>query len=164
MSFELETPFAVHLASPEDGADLARIFDDAFSFYVTKTGRRPPPMDRDYSRLISDNFVLKLSDGDENVGFAALLPQRRCLYLDAIAIAPVRQRAGGGRLLMEQVEELASELCLTSVQLHTPARAGPLAFYRGLGYEETMREGRGANAFARFEKPIETALVRLLRD
>ncbi len=162
MPSELETPFAVDFAAPDDGAAMTRVFRDAFSFYVWKTGRRPPPMDRDYARLIEDHFVLKLTERGDSVGFAALLPRRRALYIDAIAIAPQRQRMGGGSLLLARTERLASELCLTTVQLHTPARAGPLAFYRALGYRETNREGRGAHAYARFEKSIRTALDDLL--
>lgn len=163
MAAELGTPFAVEVAATEDAAALARVFRDAFAPYISKTGRRPPPMDRDYGRLIEDHFVLKLTERGVGIGFAALVPQRRCLYVDAIAITPGRQRMGGGALLLRGAEAMATDLCLGSVQLHTPARAGPLAFYRALGYRETQREGRGANASARFEKSVETALDRLLR-
>lgn len=159
----MKPAFSVECACAEDVPELERVFASAFIVYVLKTGQRPPPMDRDYRRLIDDRFVLKLCKGAKAVGFAALLPQQGRLYIDAIAITPEHQRQGGGSLLLQSIEELASQLCLGSVQLHTPARAGPLAFYRRLGYAEVSRDGNGRNASARFEKEVDTALGQILR-
>ncbi|MCI4665392.1 MAG: GNAT family N-acetyltransferase [Neomegalonema sp.] len=163
MSSDLQRLFTVEFARPRDGLEAERVLRAGLAPFETRLGSRPPPMDRDYRQLIEDRFVLKLSEAGCGVGFAMLLPQRDALYIDAVAVAPARQGCGGGRLLIASAAKLASQLCLPSLQLHTPAIAGPVGFYRAVGFNVVGDGHVNSRGFIRMEKSIETALDRLLR-
>lgn len=152
--------FIVETAEPADLPELENVLNAAFSAYAPALGYRPGPLDRDYTPLLEQNFVLKLLDRRlEAVGFAVLLPQPGRLYLEAIGVAPEHQRMGGGTQLIEGFEELCAELCLPTARLHTPpALSGPMRFYEQAGYRLVGRYGLGRTARALFEKRVLTNL------
>lgn len=157
---EVALAYIVETAEPADQVELSEVLDAAFAVYAPALGYRPSPMDRDYTPLLEQNFVLKLIDRRlDSVGFAVLLPQPGRLYLEAIAVAPEHQRAGGGSMLLDGFEQLAAELCLPTTRLHTPpALSGPMRFYERAGYRLVGRYGLGRSARALFEKRVLTNL------
>ncbi|MBX2854166.1 MAG: GNAT family N-acetyltransferase [Rhodobacteraceae bacterium] len=150
-----------------DSADLPRLhalMRLAFAEYAPALGYAPQPMAQDYKPWVKQNLAMVLDDdADLLAGAAVVRPRPGYLYLDALAVHPVRRRRGDGRRLMAAVEDLASELCFERVRLHTPpVLSAPMRFYRRLGYREINRSGKGPEARALLEKPIESALTRLL--
>ncbi|MEL6978946.1 MAG: GNAT family N-acetyltransferase [Pseudomonadota bacterium] len=154
----------IEIAERADEAALAAVLNEAFAALAPSLGYRPGPMDRDYSSLLEQGFVLKLCDDhDQPIGFAVTLPRATHLYVEAIAVRPGAQGVGFGALLLAEVEELASELCLPRLRLHTdPSLNRPMRFYRAAGYRELGRQGFGSARRALFEKRTPTALELLL--
>lgn len=155
---------SIKTAERADEAALAGILNQAFAALAPRLGYRPGPMDRDYSALLDQGFVMKLVDAsDASIGFAVTLPRATHLYLEAIALRPEAQGQGFGALLLSHVERFASELCLPRLRLHTdPALARPMRFYRAAGYKELGRQGFGSGRRALFEKRLPTALELLV--
>lgn len=154
----------ITIAGRADENALASVLNEAFAALAPSLGYRPGPMDRDYSSLLEQGFVLKLSDADgEPVGFAVTLPRATHLYIEAIALRLSAQGRGHGAQLISAVETLASELCLPRLRLHTdPSLSRPMRFYRSAGYQELGRQGFGSGRRALFEKRAPTALEILL--
>lgn len=154
----------VRPAKPRDARALRQVMQAAFAPYVQRLGYRPNPMDRDFGVYLKKNFVLALEDHGAACGFAVTRPDSRGgLYVEALAVRPEAQGAGGGRLLMEGVEALASSLSLDRVRLHTvPALPHLLGFYRHVGYRLIERAGGGTWERVMFEKPVRTALEIVL--
>ena len=155
---------SIKTAEREDERAMETVLQEAFAALAPGLGYRPGPMDRDYSALLDQGFVIKLSDaGDEPIGFAVTLPRATHLYIEAIALRPDWQGKGFGALLLAHVERLASELCLPRLRLHTdPSLARPMSFYRAAGYKELGRQGFGSGRRALFEKRVPTALELLV--
>lgn len=155
---------SIKTAEREDERALETVLQEAFAALAPNLGYRPGPMDRDYSALLDQGFVIKLSDaGDAPIGFAVTLPRATHLYLEAIALRPDWQGKGFGALLLAHVERLASELCLPRLRLHTdPNLSRPMRFYRSAGYNELGRQGFGSGRRALFEKRVPTALELLV--
>lgn len=155
---------SIKTADRADECALDVVLNEAFAELAPGLGYRPGPMDRDYSALLDQGFVIKLSDaGDEPIGFAVTLPRATHLYIEAIALRPDWQGRGFGALLLSHVERLSSELCLPRLRLHTdPSLARPMRFYRSAGYKELGRQGFGSGRRALFEKRVPTALELLV--
>ena len=155
---------SIKTAGRVDEEALSSVLTEAFAAIAPGLGYRPGPMDRDYSALLDQGFVVKLADlNDEAMGFAVTLPRATHLYIEAIALRPDYQGRGFGALLLAQVERLASELCLPRLRLHTdPSLNRPMRFYRAAGYRELGRQGFGSGRRALFEKRIPTALELLV--
>lgn len=153
-------------ATRDDESRMTTVLRDAFETLVPGLGYRPGPMDRDYSPLLDQCFILKLTapeDSPQAIGFAVTLPRASHLYLEAIAIDPARQGRGYGGVLLSAVEALASDICLPRIRLHTdPALDRPMRFYRNRGYRELGRQGFGSGRRALFEKRAPTRLELLV--
>lgn len=155
---------SIRTADKTDEAALTTVLHEAFAALAPGLGYRPGPMDRDYSALLEQGFVVKLTDSqDLPIGFAVMLPRATHLYIEAIALLPEFQGKGYGALLLSHVERLASELCLPRLRLHTdPSLSRPMRFYSGAGYKELGRQGFGSGRRALFEKRVPTALELLV--
>lgn len=155
---------SIRTADRADEYALDTVLDEAFAELAPRLGYRPGPMDRDYSALLEQGFVIKLSDADdEPIGFSVTLPRATHLYIEAIALRPDWQGRGFGALLLAHVERLASELCLPRLRLHTdPNLSKPMRFYGAAGYKELGRQGFGSGRRALFEKRVPTALELLV--
>lgn len=77
---------------------------------------------------------------DAVMGFAVLMPAVDEIHLLVIGIAPVFQRTGRGRMLLEFVTTQAREAGMTRMLLEVrPSNAGAIAFYKSAGFAEIGR-------------------------
>lgn len=153
----------MRIARPEEAEAVRALYRAAFAGDVARLGYRPSPMDADYDVLFKQNYVLALGAPGDLLGAVVTAPRRNYLYIEAIALRPGQRRKGGGRRLLNNAEQLAGELCLPEVRLHTvPILTDALQFYASCGYREVDRSGRGALGRSLFVKRVPTALDRLL--
>ncbi|MEZ5750895.1 MAG: GNAT family N-acetyltransferase [Paracoccaceae bacterium] len=123
-------------------ADLPAIRDcaeAAYGRYVPRIGRRPAPMDADFSGQIAAGFAhVAVDEKGEVRGYAIFWPQGDNLYLDSIA---VRVRGQGlGAALMARAEGVARATGLRSIRLYTNAKMTEnLTLYPHLGFVQTDR-------------------------
>ena len=68
-------------------------------------------------------------------GLGVLVPEK--LELRACYVAPEAARQGVGSALVQEIERIARERCLTRLELHSSINAEP--FYASLGYEIVER-------------------------
>jgi GNAT superfamily N-acetyltransferase len=113
---------------------------DAYEKYVERIGRPPAPMTADYAAALEFSRVWVLESNDVIVGALVTEDRGDHLLLETIAVAPVAQGHGYGRLLLDRAEGDAAEFGLTEVRLYTnEAMTENLTFYPRHGYRETGR-------------------------
>ena len=135
----------IRRARPEDRAAVEAIVHAAYAMYVDRIGKPPGPMLDDYARLIADDTVSMLEDGDRTMAaIIVLVPQSDHLLLDNIAVRPDCQGHGLGRQLIAFAEDEARRLGYAELRLYTHEKmTGNITLYGGLGFVET---GRGHQA------------------
>jgi ribosomal protein S18 acetylase RimI-like enzyme len=127
-------------AAPGDAPAVAACVRAAYALYVERIGREPAPMTADYDALIAAGEVWLIRAGEDVAGVLVLRPQPPALLVENIAVAPVRQGRGLGRLLMAFAENRARAEGLAEVVLYTNERMTEnLRFYPALGFTETGR-------------------------
>lgn len=128
---------------PADTADTAvidEIVQRAYRHYVSRIGRRPGPMDEDYSLKVAQGLVSVAEAGGEIVGLIVLAQEPDHLLVENVAVAPEHQRQGIGRALLAFAETVAGEAGTPTLRLYThAAMTENLALYPRLGYVETHR-------------------------
>src|SRR3954454_6938019 len=83
-----------------DREAIERLVEAAYGGYVERIGRRPAPMDADYTGVIGAGRVTA-ADGDGGVvGVIVLEPMAGHLLVENVAVDPRAQRTGLGRRLM----------------------------------------------------------------
>jgi ribosomal protein S18 acetylase RimI-like enzyme len=128
----------VRPATAADVPAIERIVDRAYAPYVERIGRRPAPMDADYTALVEHTRVLV--DGDDVVGLIVVLDEADHVFVENVAVDPSATGRGYGRMLLGYAESRARELGLPQVRLYTnAAMTENLAMYPRLGYVETDR-------------------------
>jgi GNAT superfamily N-acetyltransferase len=70
------------------------------------------------NKAVAERLIVAWVDG-RLVGCVFCRPQAGWLYLGKMAVAPERQRAGVGRLLIDAARRLAQEACLAGLELET---------------------------------------------
>jgi GNAT superfamily N-acetyltransferase len=111
----------------------------AYSGYIPRIGREPGPMLDDYASLIGQGLVHVLDDG-EVVGVVVLVPEPGSMLLENVAVDPVAQGKGYGRLLLAFAEQEARRQGFAVIRLYTNVlMTENLALYPRLGYVETHR-------------------------
>jgi GNAT superfamily N-acetyltransferase len=135
--------WAVVILRPATASDvdaLQAVTIAAYERYVPRLGRRPAPMDIDYSEAVGAGRVWAALYDDLIVGLGVLVPKQDHLLLDNIAVVPSAQGQGIGGLLLALAEEHARRLGLTEVRLYTnEAMTENLAYYPRRGYVESHR-------------------------
>lgn len=153
----------LRIAAPEEAGEIRDLYRRAFAADARMLGYRPGPMDTDYEVLFKQNFVLALGEPTRISGAVVTAPRRGYLYIEAIAVAPGARAKGRGRFLLDGVEALASDLCLSQVRLHTvPVLLDAMRFYSACGYREVNRTGDTAQSRSLFVKDVMTALDLLI--
>lgn len=132
----------IRLARPGDREAVERIVEAAYSIYIPRIGMRPGPMLDDYGRLIADDAVSVLQDGQGAVAaLIVLLAKPDHLLLDNIAVDPNRQGQGLGRRLVVFAEDEARRLGYSELRLYTHQKmVENVALYTRLGFVETGRD------------------------
>jgi N-acetylglutamate synthase-like GNAT family acetyltransferase len=138
----------IRLARPEEAPRLATIVEAAYGPWVPIIGRRPFPMQDDYTARIAAGQAWVLEDAGTIAGLAVIEQEADHLMLDNIAIDPARQGRGDGRLLLDFVEDEARRRGMPEVRLYTNVlMERNIALYARRGYAETER--RQEKGFAR---------------
>ena len=89
---------------------------------------------------IQEGSTHVICDAGRVLGYISFSRNRDHLFVDAVAVLPIRHRQGLGTQLLAFAEKEALRLGLRSVRLFTNGKiAGNLIFYRRRGYRETGR-------------------------
>ena len=128
------------IATMEDCPAVEAIVKAAYSHYVPRIGREPGPMRDNYASLIRDGRVHVVERDGAVAGLLVLIPERKTLLLDNVAIAPAAQGTGLGRKLLEFAERAARDSGYRSIRLYThEAMTENIGLYSRIGYVETHR-------------------------
>jgi GNAT superfamily N-acetyltransferase len=148
----------VRAAVPADTDAVLRIVEAAYSRYVPRLGRRPPPMDWDYAARVRAGRVTVAEEGagdGEILGALAVVPEPDQLLIESLVVAPASQGQGVGKALLAHAEEGARAAGLRRVWLFTHSRMTEnRAIYAHLGFRECGTEGSGEMVRVLFEKPL----------
>jgi ribosomal protein S18 acetylase RimI-like enzyme len=133
---------------------LHGIVQRAYEMYVSRIGRRPAPMDDDYTALVKSGHVNVAVVCDEPVGLIVEVPQADHLIVENVAVDPAQQGRGIGRALLAHADRAAAQSGLGELRLYTnAAMTENLALYPRLGYRETHRRHEGGFDRVFFSKP-----------
>jgi GNAT superfamily N-acetyltransferase len=127
-------------ATPADLRPVQEIVRSAYSPYIARIGREPGPMLDDYGALIAAGHVQVAEREGTVQGVLVLIPQDDAMLLDNVAVAPVAQGTGLGRLLLDFAEHAALVAGYRVIVLYTnEAMTENIARYARRGYRETHR-------------------------
>lgn len=133
------------------GADrpaVEAIVAAAYAPYIPRIGRKPGPMLDDYDALIREGCVHVIVSGGLVQGILVLRPEQDAMLLENVAVSPVAQGRGYGRILLDFAERTAAAAGFPAIRLYTnEAMTENVALYARLGYVETHRGV--ANGFRR---------------
>jgi ribosomal protein S18 acetylase RimI-like enzyme len=130
----------IRLATIADCDRVEAIVTAAYSPYIPQIGRKPGPMEDDYTALIQQQAVRVLEDELQIKAVLVLIPEAATLLLDNIAVDPAFQHQGIGRRLLVFAEQTAREAGLSAIRLYTnQAMTENIALYTRIGYVETHR-------------------------
>jgi ribosomal protein S18 acetylase RimI-like enzyme len=161
----MELTFRKALLSEYD--ELERVWRAAFTPFVRALGREFPARDSaefaaGLARVEAElerGDVYAALDADRIVGLVRTERQKEGLYIDQIAVDPVRQGAGVGSWLLQRLEEAARSAGARSLSLETPEMMEHLVrLYRRHGFEIVDRAppDHGLDAYIRVHmaKPL----------
>lgn len=136
----------IRRAATADAPLVRTLSRDAYAKWVPLIGREPWPMTADYDAAVRDHLIDLLRVGSDTVGLIEMIPQPDHLLIENVAVAPIHQGRGHGRLLMAHAERVATSLGQAVIRLYTNQRfAENIALYLRLGYaidhEETVPAG-----------------------
>jgi ribosomal protein S18 acetylase RimI-like enzyme len=144
----------IRRARADDVAALQAIVERAYAPYVERIGRRPAPMDDDYTARVRDGLVDVIHEDGEILGLIVLVSDGDSLLVENVVVHPSHQGLGVGRALLAHADDTAGLLGLAELRLYTnAAMTENLGLYRRLGYREIDR--RTEDGFQRvfFSKP-----------
>lgn len=129
----------IRLARDADIPLLTDLVARAYGPYIHRIGRRPGPMDDDYTEKVRQRCVFIADDGGV-AGLIVLVTASDHLLIENVAVNPDRHGTGIGRALMAYAETYAYRRGLRELRLYTNAAMHEnLTFYPYLGYTETDR-------------------------
>lgn len=130
----------IRTAVADDLAAIRACTETSYARYVPRIGKRPAPMDRDYTALIAGGHVHVIAAEDRFAGFVTCFPLNGFMHIDALAVLPDRRGAGLGAKLIAHAEDLARAAGLPGLELYTNAKmVENLAYYPAQGFTETER-------------------------
>lgn len=135
---------AIQIASPTDLAAITSLVILAYSPYLPRlSGLIPAPMTADYTSLITTSSLYTLIADDTVVGCISLSTATNhssALEINNLAIHPLSQGKGYGKLLLAFAEDVAKKRELKRCCLYTNVKmVENVALYKKLGYEEVGR-------------------------
>jgi ribosomal protein S18 acetylase RimI-like enzyme len=133
-------PVHIRAAQELDLVTLHEIVERAYGVYIRRIGRRPAPMDDDYSEKLLDGHVFVADARNKVAGLIVLVPAQDHLLIENVAVDPERQGKGVGRSLLAYAETYATKHHIPELRLYTnAAMTENLALYQHLGYREDGR-------------------------
>jgi len=148
---------ALRLAVAADVAAIRALTRAAYAKWVLLIGREPKPMTADYEEAVRNHrFDLLYADG-ELAALIETIGEPDHLLIENLAVAPVFQGRGFGRVLMAHVEQLALASGLPETRLYTNKLfAENLRFYTRLGYRVDREEAFNGGIVVHMSKPVES--------
>jgi RimJ/RimL family protein N-acetyltransferase/GNAT superfamily N-acetyltransferase len=132
--------FILRPATDKDAAAVTACVHHAFHHYIERIGREPGPMLMDYEHEISEHQVFVVEENGQIVGALVLCIKDEGFLLDVIAVEPLHQGRGVGKLLLEFAETEARRQGFTSIYLYTHEKMTEnQALYTRIGYVEYDR-------------------------
>lgn len=124
-----------------DEADaLSQLVADAYTHYIARMGKPPGPMLDDYARRIADGQAWVLEADHVIAGLIVLEDNGDTLLLDNVAVSPVAQGKGYGRILIAFAEEEALRRGHGALRLYTNVHMTEnVTLYERLGFRQTER-------------------------
>ena len=137
----------IRLADQGDLEEIKRIARLAYALYIPRIGREPAPMVADFSTSIDAGQLWVAGTSGEAsrvMGFVVAFPRSdQCgghWHLENVAVDPVAQGSGLGRMLIAHIEAIARMAGARAVELYTnAAMTENQRLYPRLGYVETSR-------------------------
>lgn len=132
--------FRIRPARVSDADAVAAVVERAYAQYVERIGRRPAPMDEDYTQALSvpGAWVAEL-DG-RVAGVVVTSGEADQLLIANVAVDPALRGQGVGVRLLRAAEDHARARRLGEVRLYTnEAMTENRRLYLRLGYRETRR-------------------------
>ncbi len=149
---------SIRKAGPEDVEAIAGITDAAYTKYIPLIGRKPQPMQADYSRMVVEHSIWLLTLEGRPVGVLILIHEPESLLIYNVAIHPEHQKQGFGRRLLAWAEQQALQAGYRSIRLYTNERfVDNIRLYLRLGYQETGREALQGSTIVHMAKKLETS-------
>ena len=146
---------AIRTATEIEANIVRELVHRAYRKYVTLLGRPPLPMTADYLALIEDGVVWVLTQDSAIVGMLVLLDRPDHLLIENVAVDPVHQRKGYGKVLLAFAEREARERSHDQIRLYTnELMTENIALYRSFGYREMHREEISGGRLVFMAKPV----------
>ncbi len=140
--------FILRSAVDNDAASITACVHHAFDHYVERIGRKPGPMLMKYDKEIREHQVFVVEESGQIVGSLVLCIKEEGFLLDVIAVEPLWQGRGVGRMLLEFAEVEAQRQGYQSIYLYTHEKMTEnQLLYSKIGYVEYDR--RSENGLAR---------------
>lgn len=135
-------------AGPADVPGMTACVCEAYVHYIERIGKQPAPMLQNYAEVIEQDQVHVAIRGGVVAGVLVLNTTSEGFCLDNVAVRPVVQGTGVGRLLLELAESEASAQGFDSIYLFTnELMTENRALYARIGYVEYDR--RVVNGYPR---------------
>jgi len=140
----IAVPPSLRPAVPQDLRAVEDIVRRAYTHYIDRIGRPPGPMTDDYAALIAAGHVYLAEQDDVVRGVLVLIPPPSAgdaaMLLDNVAVDPLAQGRGLGRMMLDHAERTARAAGCRSIRLYTnQAMTENISLYGRLGYAETHR-------------------------
>lgn len=132
----------IRLATSDDLPEIVACATVAYARYVDLIGKEPAPMIADFSSQVEQGIVSVALNNGGFSGFVVFYPtDKNCVHLENVAVLPECAGKGMGKLLVQYVENWATQRGYLRVELYTnEAMAENLAIYPKLGYHEVGRK------------------------
>jgi GNAT superfamily N-acetyltransferase len=132
--------FVLRPATIADAVHVTACVYRAFEHYVERIGRPPGPMLEDYEQVIQKRQVFVVETNKGLAGVIVLAITGEGFLLDVIAVDPVYQNKGVGKLLLTFAEEEARRQGFASIYLYTHIKMiENQELYSKIGYLEYDR-------------------------
>ncbi len=124
-------------AVPGDAAAVGACARAAYQLYVPRMDREPAPMLADFPAQIEQGVVTVLESDGALQGFLVMMPRQEDFFVENVAVHPLAQGQGLGRVLMAAAESAARTAGHSQLRLYTnEVMTENLVFYRRLGFVE----------------------------
>lgn len=143
-------------AGPADVEAIRDLTRAAYARWVPVIGREPLPMTADYAQALAAHRIDLLEEEGRLVALIEMLARPDHLFLVNLAVAPHRQGAGLGRLLLGRAQAVAGDLGLARIELGTnKAFAANLRFYAAHGFAIAEEKPFRGGVMVRMARPTQ---------
>ena len=148
----------IRRATVEDAPAVAELVTAAYSPWIPVIGRRPRPMDDDYSQVLAECEGWMDVEDDALRGVVIVRPDGERLWVENVAVHPSAAGAGLGKSYLEFAELRARELGAGEMWLFThELMHANRSIYSHLGWSEFEPPERIADVIVYFRKPVAAA-------